>query len=53
MIDKSFLTLCEAKVGIKFPEINTIGHISAPFYLTNKKSITMKFLVEIYLGNKR
>ena len=34
----SFLTSCEAEVGIKLPELNTTAHISAPFHVTDQRS---------------
>ena len=33
----SFLTSCEAEVGIKLPELNTTNHISASFHVTDQK----------------
>ena len=35
---RSFLTSFEAKVKIKFPELNEISHILAPFHVMNEKS---------------
>ena len=38
MMAGSFLTLCEAEVGIKLPKLNTKANISGPFHVTDKKS---------------
>ena len=46
-----FLTLCEAEVEIKLPELNSTACITKPFHITDQKTITMKFLAEIYLEN--
>ena len=34
----SFLTLCEAEVKIKLPELNFMAHIFAQFHITSQKS---------------
>ena len=35
---ESFLTLCEAEVKTKLPELNFTAHIFAPFHVTSQKS---------------
>ena len=38
MMTRSFSTSCEAKVGIKLPELNPKAHISEPSHVNDQKS---------------